>query len=155
MGIELISAVKKLDSGNDGLFASIQNDLATYVEEVGENEDALRLMAYGYARRVAAAGLFLQGIWGRSEHAHNFEMFKGLQDITQNRMGIESGSQEGIDFQNKAAKQAADLLESYDPRLTFQLIGLMLSVVESGNVPEQEVAVPDEFVFALLEPMQK
>lgn len=149
--IELVSVVKKLDRGDDGVFARIQNDLAAYIEEAGESEDSLRLMAYAYARRAAGAGLFLQNIWGRDEYTHTFKMFNGLQSITQQRKNIVSGTQQGIAFQNKAAKQAIELLKSYNPRLTHELVYCMVSVVETGDVPNLGMVVSDDFVLGMTE----
>lgn len=149
--IRLVSVVKKLDCGDDGIFARIQNDLGSYIAEVGEKEDALRQMAYAYARRVSGAGLFLQGIWSREDYAYIFTMFSKFQQTTQQSKNIESGSQQCINFQNEAAKQAAELLQSYNSRFTFDFIGTVLSLVEVRNVPNPDPYVPDEFVIDLIE----
>ena len=53
--IRLISLVNKIENHKFGVFANIQNDLGKYIDKVGENEDKLRFMAYGYARRVSGA----------------------------------------------------------------------------------------------------
>jgi len=137
----LITTVKKIDNGEDGLFAKIQNDLGSYIAEFGENENNLRKMAYAYARRAAAAGLYLQGIWGRKEYAYTFTMFKKFQQATGNTK----------EFQNEAGQQAAELLESYDSRLTHELISFMMLTVESGNVPSPEILFPANSVICIME----
>lgn len=139
--VRLITAVKKLDRGEDGVFARIQNDLGTYIAEVGETEDNLRKMAYAYARRASAAGLYLQGVWGREDYAYAFTMFKKFQLVTQ----------QSINFQNEAAHQAAELLKSYNTRLSLNLISHMIGVVESGDLLNQNMVFTDDFVLDLME----
>ena len=139
--VRLTEVVKKIDNGEHGVFARIQNDLGSYIAEVGEDERNLRKMAYAYARRASAAGLYLQGIWERKEYAYSFTIFKKFQQVTEQTK----------EFQNEAAQQSAELLESYDPRLTHEFIAMMVSLVESGDVPSPEIFVPDDFVFEIIE----
>jgi len=141
--VKLVTVVKKIDNGEHGVFAKIQNDLGSYIAEVGENEKNLRKMAYAYARRASAAGLYLQGIWERKDYAYTFTMFKKFQQVTE----------QSVEFQNEAAQQSAELLESYDPRLTRELISIMIAIVESGDVPSPDMVVPDDFVFDVMENM--
>ena len=139
--VRLITLVKKTDDSEHGVFVKIQNDIGAYIAEAGESENNLRKMAYAYARRASAAGLYLQGIWERKDYAYSFTMFKNFQQVTE----------QTTEFQNEAAQQAAELLKSYDSRLTLELISLMITMVESGDVPSPDMVVTDDFVFDILE----
>lgn len=120
----LIHLVKKKADLEVGVFGNIQNDLAEYISIVGQNEDKLRMMAYGYARRSSAAGLYLQGIFGEKEYAHTSDMFKKLQLITGHTK----------EFQIEATNQSNELIASYDQRLTPELISTITSMVELKQV---------------------
>lgn len=125
--IDLVDKKAKLDVG---IFGNIQNDLAEYISIAGQNEDKLRMMAYGYARRSSAAGLFLQGIFGKAEYAHASDMFKKLQLITGHTK----------EFQIEATNQSNELIVSYDQRLTPEMISKITSMVEL----EQVVCIYDQ-----------
>jgi hypothetical protein len=125
--IDLVEKKAKLDVG---IFGNIQNDLAEYISIAGQNEDKLRMMAYGYARRSSAAGLFLQGIFGKTEYAHASDMFKKLQLITGHTK----------EFQIEATNQSNELIASYDQRLTAEMISKITSMVEL----EQVVCIYDQ-----------
>jgi len=107
----LIHCVEKLNDSEDGVFVNIMNDLGTYIDRVGTDEEKLRQMAYAYARRMVAAGLCAQGIWGQEEFDYTYNLFKAFQQSTG----------QTVEFQEKAAAQAIELIESYDPRLTKEL----------------------------------
>lgn len=149
--LKLVSVVKKINCGDVGVFTSIQNDLADYLEEVGEDEDPLRLMAAGYVLRASAAGLVLQNVIDKDVYKHAFTRFKYLQGITQYRLNIKSETKEGIDFQNKAAVQATELFKSYNPRLTPAVVYSMVSLVEGGEIANYGVDVGDQFVLDMME----
>lgn len=117
--IDLVEKKAKLDVG---IFGNIQNDLAEYISIAGQNEDKLRMMAYGYARRSSAAGLFLQGVFGKTEYVHASDMFKKLQLITGHTK----------EFQIDATNQSNELIASYDRRLTPEMISSITSLVELG-----------------------
>ncbi|MDR3177747.1 MAG: hypothetical protein LBT96_02065 [Campylobacteraceae bacterium] len=113
----LIDKVNKIHRGD--LFANISNDLGAYCKTISvDTEDKLRLMAYAYARRTAAAGLYLQGIFDKSQFAHVQNIFKTLQ-LTTGRTK---------EFQIMAAQQARELLLSYDKRLTNEVINVLTSL---------------------------
>jgi hypothetical protein len=151
--IELISVMKKNDRDDDGVFTRIQNDLVDYLEEAGEGEDPLRLMASGYVLRASAAALVLQNVIGIDAYKHAFTRFKLLQGTTQNRLNIKSGTQEGIDFQNKAAAQATEVFNSYHPKLTPAVVYSMVSLVERGDIANLGVDVGDEIFLDTMEKM--
>jgi len=110
-GKQLIDFVDKIDDPEKGAFANIMNDLGSYITKVGKGEDKLRKMAYGYARRTAAAGLCAQGVWGQQDFDYTCNVFFALQQ--------ETG--QTVEFQETANNQAIQLIKTYDPRLSREL----------------------------------
>jgi hypothetical protein len=84
-------------------------------------------MAYAYARRTVAAGLFLQGVFSREHYAQASKMFKVYQMNTGH----------SVEFQEEASRQAEELLSSYDPRLDKQAIVFITTIVERNQTPEK------------------
>ena len=115
----LIDLVEKIDDPEKGAFANIMNDLGSYITKVGKGEDKLRKMAYGYARRTAAAGLCAQGVWGQEDFDYTCNMFLALQQ--------ETG--QTVEFQEKAGKQAAQLVTSYDSHLSKQVQAVLVNTM--------------------------
>ncbi len=115
----LVHCVEKIDDNDYGVFVNIMNDLGSYVERVGSKEDKLRQMAYAYARRMAAAGLCAQGIWGQEEFDYTYNLFKTFQ--------LSTG--QTVEFQEKASEQAIELIESYDSRLTQEIQAVITSMI--------------------------
>ena len=76
---KLVDCVDKVEDSEYGLFVNIMNDLGSYIDKVGEDEDKLRMMAYAYARRFAAAGLCAQGAWDREAFDYTYNLFKSFQ----------------------------------------------------------------------------
>jgi hypothetical protein len=108
-------------------FANIMNDLGEYSKEHGsydQQNNILRFMAYAYARRTAAAGLFLQGYWSREYYDHASNFFKSAQ--------LSTG--QSVEFQENAAKQSMEFLLSYDQRLNKNLVGPITAAVELNQV---------------------
>lgn len=117
----LIDVVKKLNNLQEGVFANINNDLN---DSVKQDHDIMILMAYGYARRTVAAGLYLQGVFNRGAYLQASNIFKSLQ--------LKTG--QSVEFQERAAEQALELLYSYDERFTRVFMGSITSVVELNQV---------------------
>ncbi len=118
--VRLVDVVKKVHTQYQGVFANINNDLSGCTE----GQSIMIKMAYGYARRTAAAGLFLQGVFNRDNYEQASEMFKILQ--------LQTG--QSVEFQEEAAAQALELLQSYSLRLTKEIISKITSVVELNQV---------------------
>lgn len=116
---KLIDCVEKIDDSNFGVFTNIMNDLGSYVDKVGNNDTNMRKMGYAYARKMAAAGLCAQGIWGQEEFDYTCTLFKSFQLSTEHT----------VEFQENAAAQAIELIKSYDPRLTKELQVAITSVM--------------------------
>ena len=121
----LVDVVVKQSSNPLGTPAKILDDLAFYssnVESSGGimNEEPLRLMAYGYARRICAAALFVDGFYDKSAYLIHYEMWGKIQDITNNTP----------EFQTKALDQAVELIQSYKKDLTKELL---LNIVKTAE----------------------
>lgn len=118
----LVDCVAKTDDSDIGVFANIMNDLGSYVEKVRNNDTNMRKMAYAYARRIAAAGLCAQGVWGQKEYDYTLTLFHSMQQVTEH----------SVEFQEKAAAQATEYIQSYDSRLDKQLL-MVLVVIASED----------------------
>lgn len=119
--LKLIDVVKKTNDLDEGIFANINNDLN---ESIKQDHDIMILMAYGYARRTVAAGLYLQGVFNIENYKQASDIFKSLQ--------IKTG--QSVEFQEEAASQALELLQSYDSRLTKIFISTIIKAVEQNEV---------------------
>lgn len=117
----LIDFVKKTNNLSEGIFANMNNDLN---DSITQDNDIMILMAYGYARRTAAAGLFLQGVFNKENYLQASNTFKALQ--------LQTG--QSVEFQEEAASQSAELLCSYSPRLTKNNINKIVMAVELDQV---------------------
>lgn len=116
---KLLDCVKKIENSEYGIFVNIMNDLGNYIEEVGKEENPLRLMAYAYARRITAACLCAQGIWGQEEYDYTYNLFLSFQQTTG----------QTIEFQEDAAAQASELIISYDSRFNKDILMKITSVM--------------------------
>lgn len=119
--ISLMGIVQKTNHFNDGVFANINNDLN---ESITKDHSIIILMAYGYARRIAAAGLFLQGIFSRKDYQQASNVFNALQ--------LQTG--QTVEFQEEAYSQALKYIQSYDGRLDRNTVGKMVVSVENKQV---------------------
>lgn len=121
--IKLVDCVEKIDTTEDCIFCNIMNDLGSYIDRVGLEEDDVRKMAYAYTRRTAAAGLCAQGLWGEEEFQHSLDMFYSFQQTTGPKIGTD------VEFQKRAAEQSLALFLSYDSRLVKKFLYPMTEVV--------------------------
>lgn len=119
--LRLTGVVKRVSDLEKGIFANINNDLN---ESITMDCDIMILMAYGYTRRIVAAGLYLQGVFNRENYNQASNIFKSLQ--------LKTG--QSVQFQEEAASQAFELLLSYDQRLTKLFSGTIVSMVELNQV---------------------
>ncbi len=122
---KLVDVVVKQSTNSLGTPAKILDDLALYSDNVESsggilNEDKLRLMAYGYARRTCAAALFVDGLYDRNAYLVHYEMWGKIQDVTDNTP----------EFQRKALDQAVELIQSYKKDLTKELL---MNIVQTAD----------------------
>lgn len=137
--LRLIDIVKKVNDLEEGVFANINNDLN---ESIAENHDIMILMAYGYARRVVAAALYLQGVFNRENYMQASNIFRSLQ--------VKTG--QSVEFQEYAAEQATEFLKSYDYRIDKNFIVQVSTVVELNQVEsayDNNKYFTDEQIFHL------
>ena len=143
--LHLVDVAEKGENHEWGVFADIMNDLGEYSKEHGsydQQNNILRFMAYAYARRTAAAGLFLQGYWSREYYDHASNFFKSAQ--------LSTG--QSVEFQENAAKQSMEFLLSYDQRLNKNLVGQITAVVEHNiaqSAYEMGMHFTDEQLFEI------
>ena len=119
--MKLIDIVQQINNLDDGIFANINNDLN---ESITQDNNVMILMAYGYARRTVAAGLYLQGVFNRENYMQASKIFKSLQ--------LQTG--QSVEFQEEAASQSIELLLSYSSRLTKVMTSKITSAVELDQV---------------------
>ena len=114
--ISLIDVVKKTNNTGLGFFADINQDLGA---SITMQHTPIVRMAYAYARRVAAGGLCLQGIFTYDQFLYVVQMFKMSQQITGHT----------VMFQEEACNQAVELLQSYDRRLDRLFANRLISLL--------------------------
>ncbi|MDP5290866.1 hypothetical protein Q9290_00945 [Oceanimonas sp. CHS3-5] len=141
--LNLVQLVEKTDESEYGEFVRINNDLGRLVEK-NENLPNDVVMAYGYARRFAVAGMFCQGIVDSDLVVHVTNIFRSLQMSTDQTK----------EFQNNAAKDALELINDYfyDITLSLEEVGAICHSVESGIVEPRNhdfVPMPSDIIRAI------
>lgn len=126
--MRLIDVVSKTHHLPAGTFANISDDLGA---AIGPHLPPLVQMAYAYARRTVAAGLLFQGVFSLADYQYIYTIFQGFQ--------LKTGHT--VEFQEAAAAQSIELLQSYDPRLTKELCGIM--VFEAQEALNNRVPLPN------------
>jgi len=124
----LANLIKKKHHRFEGVLAEINNDLNDGISEdllQSQNyDDKLILMAYGYARRFASAGLFLQGVFTKDDHQQSIDIFYALQSKTG----------QTVKFQEDAFAQALEYIQSYDKRITRDFTSKVTMQAENKEV---------------------
>ncbi len=118
--VELVEYTCRCDSGE---FDEINIDLESFMEINGETCSPMNKMAYGYARRAAAAGLFFQGRLKIGDVEYVQGIFLALQ--------LQTGQTK--EFQIEAANQSYELLTSYIPRATPEHQAELVKLAMSGT----------------------
>lgn len=135
--IDLTNYVTKNYNTEEGIFVNIMNDLSHF-----KDENNLTKMSYGYARRTAGAGLYLQGILSREQFNYQQMMFNRIQLNTEH----------SVEFQTKAAEISNKFLYTYDTRLTPNIIGIITilalndSFVHRQDIPQGSYIPYDELI---------
>ncbi len=117
--LRLIYMVNKVFDLKEGVFANINNDLNECMTD--KVTDKMIIMAYGYARRAAAAGLYLQGVFNKASYEQASRVFLELQ--------LQTG--QTVNFQEEAFAQALELLQSYDKNITKQIVSVLVATAEN------------------------
>jgi hypothetical protein len=117
----LVDLVAKNENSIHGIFVNINNDLGDFIEANEDCDDLLK-MAYAYARRTAAAGMFIQGVIDREVYDYVSQNFKNFQLATDHT----------VEFQESACRQAEELIESYTDLFDKESLGVLVTLVERG-----------------------
>jgi hypothetical protein len=149
----LVEYVSKEENSPLGLFVNIMNDLANYSESCDGDPPKVQ-MAYAYARRCAAAGLYIQGVLDRREYAYQEQTFRNFQQ----KLALENEECQSKEFQIASGDEAIRFLKSYDNRLTSntvsQMVGAVLSIVPNEEIlcpKDNGMLITPDGVFAWLE----
>lgn len=89
-------------------------------------------MAYAYARRTAAAGLYYQNIFTHDQFMYVHSIFQAYQFNTGHT----------VEFQEEANDQALEFLQSYDSRLTKQVTALLVAGALTAGSHNQRPGAP-------------
>ncbi|MBQ7608613.1 MAG: hypothetical protein IJU76_11685 [Desulfovibrionaceae bacterium] len=120
----LLDVVDKRYNLDEGIFANINNDIHDLdIYKYSKNI----AMSYAYARRTAAAGLFLQGIFQEDDYIRASKIFKMLQIKT---YFYNPKDPRNVYFQEKCSLEAEEFLMSYDKRLKKDIVKLLTTIVE-------------------------
>ena len=119
------------------VFWDINDDLGKSCEEIMKSSKSVQ-MAYGYARRAAAASLYLQGIFPSDAYGHVQAFFNALQ--------AQTGAT--VDFQKQAFLDSIEFMQTYSPLITSFFVKKTVSLAE-GCEP-QPVQMSDADFFKLV-----
>lgn len=123
----LIDVVERLNHQDHqlGPLEDLNRDLG-YASEINNAfmDEPLLMMAYAYARRTAAAGLFLQGHQSLDDYNYVQGMFEKVQMIIDDHSTIE--------FHTEAANQAEEILKKYYSKFTKVNIALLIFTASQG-----------------------
>lgn len=119
---------KVTDSGF--VFTDINNDLGNAVEDGADDWPPLMLMAYAYARRVAASALYVQGVVDHDFYDYVKAFFKGMQ--------VRTGHT--VEFQEKAFDAAVDYMKTYNPAITKIFIRQVATLAEEYEPSDESLS---------------
>ncbi|RUT49483.1 hypothetical protein [Campylobacter fetus] len=118
--IKLSDFVDKKHHTKEGKFVDIMNDLSTF-----KSDDKMLKMAYAYARRFAAAALYIQGVIKKNEFDYTQTIFQANQ--------LSTG--QTIEFQEQASAIGLDFIAEYDLRFGRKLATLFTVFALNDNFP--------------------
>ena len=121
------------------IFDEINGDLGAASDEIIKNSNRI-IMAYGYARRAAAAALYLQGHFKKESYDYVCSIFKSLQQNTEH----------STEFQKQAFADAIDFMQTYHPIITSNFVKTMSSITNEYEVPSGGLD-DDELIKTVLE----
>lgn len=110
------------------VFADATNDLGEAADTIMKSSNLMK-MAYGYARRAAAAALYIQGVADEQQFQHVVAMFKSLQLQTEH----------SVEFQESAGAEAATFLQRYHPSISSMFIGYLLKIAMEYETPQGQL----------------
>ncbi|NVE89261.1 hypothetical protein [Vreelandella titanicae] len=119
--------IKKNNTGF--IFIDITNDLGESVETIMKGSKRA-IMAYGYARRAAAAALYIQGIITQKEFEYVFSIFKSLQIQTEHT----------VEFQEQAAEDAAIYMQTYNIMINKHVVSKIINIAINYEIPLEKLS---------------
>lgn len=123
---------KKMDTGF--IFWNIMDDLGHAASSIMASTPHVK-MSYAYARRSAAAALYIQGLFQRADYEHAVAMFKGLQYQTGHT----------VEFQEAAAADASEFLKSYHYLITSFFEKKSIQIANEYEIPAERISDADLF----------
>jgi len=117
------------------VFVDITNDLGAAAEAIMASSKQT-IMAYGYARRAAAAALYIQGVIEEEMFDHVVSVFKSLQIQTEH----------SVEFQEAAAADAVAYLRGYSSIVSKFMVSRLLDIAMNYELPSGQMS--DQQLFA-------
>lgn len=123
---------KKVDT--EYLFWNISDDLGHSADTI-MNSSPHVIMSYAYARRVAAAALYIQGLFDKDNYDHAVAMFKAIQQ----KVGGD------VEFQEKAAAGSIEFMQSYQFLITSMFTKKLIQIASEYEISGERLADADLF----------
>jgi hypothetical protein len=118
-----LADIAKKDFRSDFIFDAINGDLGAASNEIGTSSKKI-IMAYGYARRIAVAALYIQGHFKKEDYDHVHSVFKSLQYHTD----------PSVEFQEQAFADAIAFMQTYHHIITSILAKSMLLIAQEYEI---------------------
>jgi hypothetical protein len=129
----LLGTVRK--TTNTGfVFWDVNDDLGHSSKEIMSSSPLVK-MSYGYARRSAAASLYVQGLFDKASYEHAVAMFKALQTQTGHT----------IEFQESAATDASEFLRSYHQLISSLYEKKVIQIANEYEIPKHQISDAELF----------
>ena len=120
------------------VFWDINDDLGKSCEAIMSSSKSVQ-MAYAYARRSAAASLYLQGIFPKDALAHVQAFFKSLQVQTEHT----------VEFQRRAFLDSIEFMQTYSHLITSFFVKKVMSIAGEREPESGRLSDPDFFKAVL------
>ncbi|MGG6261764.1 hypothetical protein ACQ259_16850 [Stutzerimonas stutzeri] len=117
------------------IFVDITNDLGAAAETIMASSKQT-IMAYGYARRAAAAALYIQGVIEEEMFDHVVSIFKSLQIQTEH----------SVEFQEAAAADAVSYMRGYSSIVSKFMVARLMDIAMNYEIPSGQMS--DQQLFA-------
>lgn len=129
----LIDVVPKVTQAGY-IFWNINDDLGTAAAEIMKGSPQTQ-MAYGYARRVAVAAMYVQGLVTKDTYSHVSSIFRDLQNQTG----------QTIEFQEKAGAESIAFMQTYHYLISSMFVKKVISIAQDYEVPPGRLSDADLF----------
>lgn len=131
--LKLAEIVPKV-THTDYVFNNIMGDLGHACEDINRSTP-LMVMAYAYARRTAAAAMYIQGLYDRDAFAYVQSMFVNFQRNT-------DGS---VEFQEAAAAESDEFMQTYSTQINGLLTNGIIMIARDYDVSGNQLDDADLF----------